>query len=30
MVAKVIDIAFGLLAVGIYAWKFKDRVFYDD
>jgi len=24
MVAKVIGIAFGIIAVGIYAWKFKE------
>jgi hypothetical protein len=28
MVAKVIGIAFGLLAVGIYAWKFKETPLY--
>jgi len=24
MIAKVIGIAFGILAVGVYAWKFKE------
>ena len=30
MTAKIVGIVFGILAVGIYAWKYKDRVFYDD
>jgi len=24
MVAKIIGIVFGILAVGVYAWKFKE------
>jgi hypothetical protein len=27
MVAKVIGAVFGILAVGIYAWKFKETPF---
>jgi hypothetical protein len=26
MIPKIIGIAFGILAVGIYAWKFKETL----
>ena len=30
MTDKIIGVVFGILAIGIYAWEFKDGFFYDD